>query len=165
MSACFPIINSLNISNATISIDGLGITNLSLTSFELPGISAYESPQQHSPYPSIKHNTDKYEFAPLICTFLLANNFENWLKLFSWFNMVNQIYDKLEYTHDPYSTKSGVITLLTNTGQAVVFINFDSLVPTFLSNIPFKFNVTDSEIIECQFIAEFTNYTIKSANQ
>jgi hypothetical protein len=139
---------------------------------KFPGISMepFVQPTPHAMPVYITPN--KLNFENLEFTFLVAEDFKNWLEIYNWMHKLMPVKHfsnqyKEHSTHNSFDTpetryQDGTLILLNSASKGFLEINFQRLFPISLGGIDFSSTVSDANPVTCTVQFAYTGYTINS---
>jgi len=139
---------------------------------KFPGISM-EPIVQPAPHAApILLTPNKMTFENLELTFLVAEDFKNWLEIYNWMHRIlpvkhfsNQYKEHLDsksYNNDEVRFQDGSLVLMNSASRGFLEIQFQRLFPISLGGIDFSSTVSDANPVSCTVQFAYSGYTINS---
>lgn len=146
-------------------IDRLPSVSYFCTSAPIPGVSS-PGARLTNPFADVKIHGDKLIFQPLIVTFLVDENMQNWNEIFSWIKSYGHPTEFDEYKNDSVtqnnlhaSKYSDIKLLITNNkyNKAHEF-TFVKAFPVDLSDVVIENQISDTQVIVATVTFEYDTY-------
>ena len=154
-------INLLSPVGFRFNVEFIPMTNWFLTSVTLPGISLCEAAHPTPLMPTQVPGND-LTFDPLIVTFLVDEDLNNWRELYDWLIGVGFPNEYTEYKTqktDKQIYSDASLTILNSNMNANYVIHFKDLFPTNLSEVLFDSASADIEGIKASATFRYLSYT------
>lgn len=152
------IYNTAYASNFRIEFLNSPRLNYFVQSVSIPGISAM-GPET----PTKGHNTffqaDRIEYDPLNITFLVDENFENYLYLFAW------IKRDVETERPSQFQQDATLHILTNNKTQNLVVKYYGMFPQMLGSIDLENAVNDSPVLTCSCTFRYQYFRIERMNE
>ena len=146
--------------NTNYFIQSIAIPTLSLGQFDI------EDPFVKLPTPGIKLNFD-----PLVLTFMVDENMDNYTEIFNWLNglgfpesfdqYTNLIRSNQGLTPSTDTFSDGSLVILSSKHNPNVKITFQDMFPISLSELAFDATMTDVEYLKATVTFRYRLYTIE----
>lgn len=139
---------------------------------KFPGITM-ETIKQPSPFATQIHRTpNNVTYDNLEFSFLVSEDFNNWLEIFNWMhrllpikNFDNQYKEQLNNLNPNISElrfQDASLVLMNSVSKGFMEVVFTNCFPISLSGIDFSSTVTDTKPVVCTVQFAYTGYTISS---
>lgn len=131
--------------------------NFFIQNVSLPGVDAIgvETPYRGS---QTFFQADRLDFDPLNVTFLIDENFENYLFLFNWMKRT------VEQERPPNFMRDATLHIFTGNKTANLIVNYYGMFPQTLGSVDFDSSTTDTSPIMCTTTLRYQYYTISRIN-
>lgn len=161
-------VSSLDNSNSTLfKLTFSRFPNVEYSVFQvvLPGITFGESVQP-TPIYDIRIPGDKLTYDPLVISFIVQENFENYFEILRWMYglakpMTTEQRRALEAKNERYS--DAILTILTNKRNPLFSMKFTNCWPISLSSITLDATMADAAPITADVTLYFTHMESKKA--
>lgn len=150
-----------------LQIERIPSTIYFCTSAPLPGVTVNPIIQP-SPFSNIKVHGDRIIFQPLVATFVVDEDLQNFQEIFNWMVGYSHPTDYDEYkdssvpdTKQLYSSKKTDATLLIPNNKYIANkkVMFEDVQPIDLSDLLFDVQIDDISVQICTVTFEYTKYS------
>jgi hypothetical protein len=139
---------------------------------KFPGLSM-ETIKQPSPFATaIQRTPNNVTYENLEFSFLVAEDFKNWLEIHNWMhkllpirkfeNQYKEHGDALNYSSSEVRFQDASLILLNSTSKGFMEIVFNNCFPVLLSGIEFSSKVTDTNPVISTVQFAYSGYTINT---
>lgn len=152
--------NFLSALGFDFSLQRLPTTSFSVVRATLPGLSA-NPVMVPTPFTKIPRANDKVEFEPLVITFKIDEDMENWQEIFDWMTGLGfpESFEQRASLKGESSDASFIIQ--TNKKNANLNYHFYGLFPIALSGIDFNLQSDDVEYPEATVSFAYMQYKLE----
>jgi len=124
-----------------------------------------------SPFLNMPFVPDHLTFEPLVVTFQVDTNLQNWLEIFNWMNGISnsdgtaRAYKVMNNNANPnFSLYSDILlALLDSQKNPTLMFNFTKAFPIDLTGPQLKSSVSEAQYLESTVTFRYLNYTINLA--
>lgn len=162
------LFNQTNITNFVLEIPDAGITRafkLNVSTCLLPGVRmpSTDVPLGPQGLARAKLPGSTVEFDPLVVRFLVDQDFESWINIYSWMISLNNHHDlKSEGWNDGVLPKFCTLHILNNTKTEIVMsVHYYGAWPSSLSEIDFSFTEEGDPAVTCVASFDYKYFEIE----
>jgi len=137
---------------------------------KFPGLSMEPMIQPAPLGVPIKITPNKMNFDNLELTFLVSEDFKNWLEIYNWMhrilpakhfsNQYKEHPDSKNYSSEEVRYQDGSLVLMNSASRGFLEVQFERMFPISLSGIDFSSTVSDANPVTCTVQFAYTGYTI-----
>lgn len=143
--------------------------NFTCTDINIPGCNL-PSVAASTPFVPMPQPGDHLVFEPLEATFLVDENFLNWIEIHTWMRRIAHAdnFDQLkELADQPQWTGNGikseiVVSILDSARNANFHVTFYDAFPTSVSKLMFTTSATTIQNVKCSVAFEYLNFDYQS---
>jgi len=135
---------------------------------KLPGVAS-NGPEAPTQYLALPKMGDHLMFEPLLATFQVDAQFQNWLEIWNWMNALTNSdgtavgFNQMERNADylGYGLYSGIqLFVLDSQQQPSLVFNFENAIPVALSGLEFADTIDQEQYIEATVVFKYVKYTV-----
>lgn len=157
------LLNLLTNSRAELRISALPNVTYTLTEYPLPGVEL-PTAKLPSPFVDFPIHGDKPVYDPLLLTFIVTENLENWLEAHSWIRALAYPKEYPEYANRKIDSVDASLVIYSSHNNPVLRVTFIGCVPTRLGDIDFTTRASDTDNVTSTLMLEYARYDIEVLN-
>lgn len=162
-------LNTLSTHKFRFAISDLPATNFFVQSVNIPSLSFGRS-DVPTPFSRMPLAGDHMDFGELQVSFNVDEAFQNYLELHDWMRALAfpeswEEYKTLNPTgQERFTTSDATLLILSNSHNPIIEVHFESIFPTFMSDLNFDSRVGSNQPIDCTVTFAYQQFKIRKLN-